>query len=98
MNVISKKKIDIFCKEHAGAQGVLVTWFKKAKAAQWSNFAEIRQDYPSADWVGDDRVVFNIGGGNYRLVARISFVFKNVQIKWIGTHAEYDGIDAASVS
>jgi mRNA interferase HigB len=98
MNVISKKKIDDFCKDHAGAKGVLVTWYKKAVKAQWSNFAEIRQDYPSSDWVGDDRVVFNIGGNNYRVVARISFVYKNMMIKWIGTHAEYDSIDAANVS
>lgn len=98
MNVISKKKIDDFCRSHASAKGVLVLWYKKALKAQWSNFAEIRQDYPSADWVGDDRVVFNVGRNNFRVIVRVSFVYKNMMIKWIGTHAEYDVIDAATVS
>jgi mRNA interferase HigB len=62
MNVISKKKIDTFCLTHASAESALITWYKRAIKAQWSSFAEVRQDYPSADWVGDDRIVFNIGG------------------------------------
>ena len=98
MNVISKKKIDDFCRSHAGAKSVLLIWYKNAVKAQWTNFAEIRQDYPSADWISDDRVVFNIGGNKYRLIARISFTYKNMMIKWIGTHAEYDQIDAATIS
>ncbi len=98
MNVISKKKIDEFCKTHTSAENVLVTWYKQATKAQWTNFAEVRQDYPSADWIGDDRIIFNIGGNKYRLIARISFVYKNMMIKWIGTHAEYDTIDAVNVS
>ena len=98
MNVISKKKIDEFCKIHSSSESVLVTWYKKATKAQWSNFAEVRQDYPGADWIGDDRIIFNIGGNKYRLIARISFVYKNMMIKWIGTHADYDSIDAATVS
>lgn len=98
MNVISKKKIDDFCKVHADSKNALITWFKKSVKSDWSNFAEIRQDYPSADWIGDDRVVFNIGGNKYRLIARISFTYKNMMIKWIGTHAEYDEIDATTVS
>lgn len=98
MNVISKKKILEFCERQAGAKAVLLTWYRNAERAQWANFSDIRKDYPSADWVGDDRVVFNIGGNKYRLIVRISFVYKNIMIKWVGTHAEYDGIDAASVS
>lgn len=98
MNVISKKKIVDFCRSHAGAKSVLLIWYKNAVKAQWTNFAEIRQDYPSADWISDDRVVFNIGGNKYRLIARISLTYKNMMIKWIGTHAEYDKIDAATIS
>ena len=54
-------------------------------------------DFRSADFVGDDRIVFNIGGNKYRLIVRISYVYKQVLVKFVGAHAEYDKIDASTV-
>ncbi len=61
--------------------------------ASWNSFADLRTTFPSADAVGDDRYVFNLGGNKYRLVCVIKFSGKVVLTKWIGTHAEYDRID-----
>ena len=58
---------------------------------------EVQNAYPTADVVGDDRMVFNIKGNKYRLVVRFSFRYKAIQVKWIGTHAEYDNIDVLEV-
>ncbi len=97
LNIISHKKLRDFYSRHPDAKEALNTWFKVASNADWKGFNDLKETYPSADFVGDDRVVFNIRGNNYRLIVRISFQFKNAMIKWIGTHAEYDKIDAKTV-
>jgi mRNA interferase HigB len=75
----------------------LETWYRVCKKATWRNFNEVRTAYPSADVVGDDRMVFNIKGNKYRLVAWFSFRYKVIQVKWIVTHAEYNAIDVLNV-
>ena len=61
---------------------------------QWN---EVQNAYPSADVVGNERMVFNIKGNKYRLVVRFSFRYKAMQVKWIGTHAEYNNINVLEV-
>ncbi len=97
MNVISRKFLVEFYVIHADSKDSLEMWFKICKRAGWSNFNEVRKTYPTADVVGDDRMVFNIKGNKYRLIARFSFRYKAIQVKWIGTHAEYDTIDVRNV-
>lgn len=97
MNVISRKTLVEFYGIHADAREPLETWYKVSKKAVWGNFNDVRSAYPAADVVGDDRMVFNIKGNKYRLVARFSFRYKAIQVKWIGTHAEYDEIDVLEV-
>ncbi len=86
-----------FYTNHADAKESLETWYRVCKKALWNNFNEVQRAYPSADVVGDDRVVFNIRGNKYRLVARFSFRYKAIQVKWIGTHADYDDINVLKV-
>ena len=57
----------------------------------------MKAHFGSADFVGDNRVIFNIGGNKYRLIVHVSYTFKRVQIKFMGTHAQYAAIDAAKV-
>jgi mRNA interferase HigB len=75
----------------------LTAWYAIARAAEWKSPQDVRTAFGSADFVGDNRVVFDIGGNNYRLVVRISYRFKQVLIKFVGTHADYDRIDAGTV-
>ncbi len=69
----------------------------EALAASWQTPQDIKNQYASTSFIGNNRVVFNIKGGNYRLVAAVAYRFQAVYIKFIGTHAEYDRIDATIV-
>lgn len=97
VNVISRRAVVKFYGDHADAREPLETWYRVCRRAVWHNFNEVLQTYPSADVVGDDRMVFNIKGNKYRLVARFSFRYKAVLVKWIGTHAAYNRIDVLEV-
>ncbi|MEQ9376350.1 MAG: type II toxin-antitoxin system HigB family toxin [Imperialibacter sp.] len=97
MNIINRQTLKNYCLIHAEACEGLETWYKVAKKAEWSNFNEVRAVYPSADQVGDNRMVFNIKGNKFRLIVRFSFIYKVILVKWFGTHAEYDKIDVTKV-
>lgn len=98
MNVIKWRALEEFSKKHPDARVYLSTWYAVCKKAEWKSYHELQKDYPEAFPVGDNRVVFDIRGNKYRLVARILFTFKQVQIKWIGTHSDYDKIDVKNVN
>jgi mRNA interferase HigB len=97
MRVISRKTLKDFWEKHADSEQPLRAWFHEIKAAQWKSFAGIKAHYRSADLFPGDRVVFNIKGNTYRLVVHIHFKTGIVFIRFIGTHAEYDKIDATTV-
>lgn len=97
MRVISRPTLEAFCAIHPDAKQPLLAWYDEAKVARWQTPQAIKNHYASASFVGNNRVVFNIKGGNYRLVTAVSYRFEAVYIKFIGTHAEYDRIDAATV-
>ena len=72
-------------------------WFSEVQTADWRDMATIKRRYRHASFVGDNRVIFNIGGNKYRLVVHVNFDFGIVYIKFVGTHAEYDRIDPETV-
>lgn len=94
VQVISKKKLVEFYKKHAETKGSLETWYHEAKRANWTNPMDVKRNFRSASIIGDSRVVFNIKGNKYRLIAKINYRSKVVYIRFIGTHTEYDNIDA----
>jgi mRNA interferase HigB len=75
----------------------LKAWYHDVKAAEWKNSNELKKQYKSASIVGDGRVVFNIKGNDYRLVVAIDYEFQVIFIRFIGTHKEYDKIDAKTI-
>jgi mRNA interferase HigB len=97
MQVVSRKTLVAFWEKHPRAEAPLSTWFVAARAAEWKTPQDIRNDFSSVDLVGDNRVIFDIGGNNYRLIAHVSYTYKSVLIKFVGTHAEYDRIDPEKV-
>ncbi len=97
VNVVTARKLQAFWAKHPEAEGPLSAWLKIAQTATWKDPHAVRADFGSADFVGDNRVVFNIGGNKYRLVTRISYTFKQVLVKFVGTHAEYDRINVETV-
>ena len=100
MRIIAKKTLREFWaqKRYADAQGPLEAWHDEASAAAWKTPQDIKNLYASASFVGSDRVVFNIGGNKYRLVVEVQFAAGIVWVKFVGTHAQYDKIDAATVN
>lgn len=97
MVIISKSIIYRFCQKHAETIEPLNEWYTKCKAADWRNFTELKNDFNSADFVGNDRYVFNIKGNKFRLVAMIHFTIRTIYIRFIGTHSEYDKIDCSTI-
>ena len=97
MNVVTKRIPQAFWTKHPSAKGPLIACYDHAKAAQWRTPRDIKDDFRSADFVGDNRVIFDIGGNNYRLVVRVSYTFKQILVKFVGTHADYDKIDPETV-
>lgn len=79
------------------AASALFEWYYEILKSEFKSFNDLKSVYRNASLVGDDRVVFNIMGNKYRLVVRFVFDFKVVQIKWFGTHKEYDKIDVVSI-
>ncbi|SRR6266851_9232977 len=83
-------------KQQSAVKAALDAWFHEAERADWRTPADVKKNYAAASIVGD-RVVFNIKGNDYRLVAAIDYTRRTVFIKWLGSHAEYDKIDARRV-
>lgn len=82
---------------HKDAEQPLKSWFREAKKAKWNSANEIKAQYSSASILKNNRVIFNIAGNKYRLVVQINYRLKIVFIRFIGTHAEYDKIDAEKI-
>ena len=97
MRVIAKRTLREFWKKHSGCEEQLKSWYHETENANWQSPNEIKKEYPSASILGNNRVVFNIKGNSYRLVAKLNYGYGIVWIRFIGTHAEYDKIDSTKI-
>src|SRR6266704_1904280 len=98
MVVISKAILKAFSEKYPDAEPALEKWYCDTKAADWKNFTEVKKTFNTVDAVGNDRYVFDIKGNHYRLVALIIFKVRTVFILFVGTHKEYDKINAAGIT
>lgn len=97
MRVIAVATLRRFWARHPDAEQPLRAWLDEARNARWLSPKDIKVRYSSASFIGGHRVVFNIKGNDYRLVIAVAYRFQAVYIKFVGTHASYDRIDAATV-
>lgn len=97
MRVLARKTLRDCWTKHSDSEEALKAWFFEAKHAQWQSPVDIKKKYPHASILNDNRVVFNIKGNNYRLVVKINYDYGQVFIRFVGTHAEYDKIDATAI-
>ena len=97
MRVIAKSALREFWKSYPDAEQPLRAWHAEAKAAAWKTPADAKAKYRSASILRGGRVVFNIGGNKYRLIVKINYPFQVIYIRFLGTHREYDRIDAETV-
>lgn len=92
MNITGSEKLEKFCRKHNDAQSALEKWAEDVSKASWKNHNELKKDYLSVDYVGNSRYVFNIKGNKYRLIVVVVFFAGNVDIRFVGTHSDYDAI------
>jgi mRNA interferase HigB len=97
MHVISRPILIKFWIKHPDSETPLKLWFKKIEQAKWKSINDLKADFPTADYVGNDRVVFDIKGNKYRIIVLVFFTGQKMFIRFVGTHAQYDKIDAKTV-
>ncbi|CAL65897.1 type II toxin-antitoxin system HigB family toxin [Christiangramia forsetii] len=97
MRIIAKRTLRDFWTKHADSEQQLKAWYRETEKTEWKNINDLRNDYPSASILQDNRIVFNIKGNNYRLIVKFNFEYQVCYIRFIGTHAEYDKIDANNI-
>ena len=97
MRIIAKKILRDFWETHHDSNQQLKSWYQETSKAKWATPKEIKMEYPSASFLANNRVVFNIKGNHYRLIVKISYDYEMVWIRFIGTHAGYDKINAKTI-
>jgi len=97
MRIISRKALKEFWEQHPDAQQPLLAWYIDAKHALWKSPADIKDVYRNASFTANNRVVFNIKGNKYRLIAAIQYEYSIVYVRFVGTHRQYERIDASTI-
>ena len=90
MKVLGKNKLEQFYKKHTDSKSSLIAWHRDACDSTWNTPQDIKNRYRSADFLSDNRVIFNIKGNNYRLVIQVRYQNGIAVVLWVGTHAEYN--------
>lgn len=97
MRIIAVSTLRQFWETNGDAEEPLKAWFQEARAADWATPHHIKAMYRNASIVGDNRIVFNIAGNKYRLIVRFNYAYRIGYVRFIGSHAEYDQINAEEV-
>ncbi len=97
MRVIARSTLRAFWEDHTDTEDALRAWYQDAVRAEWRTPEDIKRVYASASIIANNRVVFNIKGNRYRLIVAVNYRLGIVYVRFIGTHREYDKVDAATV-
>lgn len=97
MRVIAKKTLKDFWVKHPDCEQQLKAWYQEAEHSKWKGPHDVKRNYPSTSILENNRVVFNIKGNHYRLIVRVNYDYGILWIRFIGTHAQYDKIDATKI-
>jgi len=97
MRIIARSTLAEFWLNHPTAKEPLEAWYKETEKASWETPDDIKKRYPSASFLVDNRVCFNISGNNFRLIVKVNYKFHIVYIRFVGTHAEYNKINAETI-
>ncbi len=97
MRIISKAPLREFWERCPSAALPLQAWYKETAAAAWPTPNDVKAQHRNASIIANSRVVFNIKGNDFRLIVAINYAAAIVYIRFVGTHPEYDKIDAATI-
>lgn len=97
MRIISVSTLKEYWERHPDSKQPLSEWYVKVERSEWKSFTDMKKDFNSVDYIGNQHYVFNIKGNNYRLVVAVKFTPKLVYIRFVGTHDEYAKIDVKTI-
>lgn len=97
MLIVYLEKLNVFAKNHANARKSIATWVSTTEETVWNSKLDVLRDFPKAKMIANNRARFEIVHNTYRLIVKINFDAQVVQIRFIGTHTEYDRIDPATI-
>ncbi len=97
MLIVYREKLNVFAKKHAHARKSIATWVSTTEEAQWRNKQNVLRDFPKAKMIANNRARFEIVHNTYRLIAKIDYEDQIVEMRFIGSHNEYDRIDPATI-
>lgn len=97
MRIIAKRTLRDFWQKHPDSEEQLKSWFRETEKSNFNIIQELKRDFPSASVLQNHRIVFNIKGNHYRLIVKFNFDYQICWIRFIGTHAEYDKINANTI-
>ena len=95
--IVAKSTLREFWKKHSDSEQYLKTWYETAKSSNWTSPNDVKNTYVNASILKDNRVVFNIKGNSYRLVVKFNYERQWAFIRFVGTHPDYDKIDANTI-
>ena len=96
-NIVSRKKLRSFWRKYPDSEETLKTWYKVAMKAKWKTSNEVKTQYGNASVIGNNRIVFNICGNKYRLIVKFNYEMQWCWIRFVGSHAAYDKVDALEI-
>lgn len=97
MRVIAKRALRDFWLRHSDSENALKSWYRETEKSEWNSINDLKRVYPSASILNDRRIVINIKGNKYRLIVKFNFEYQIAWIRFVGTHTEYDKIDANTI-
>lgn len=97
MRVVTFSRIKEFVNQHPETKIALEDWYFKTRKSEWKNISDIKKTFNSVDYIHNSRIVFNIKGNHFRLVAIVIFASQKVYIRFIGSHSQYDKIDCRTI-
>lgn len=99
MRIVSHRRLKEYYETSGNEESrvPLERWYEITENAQWHNYAELKLDFPSADYVGNQHYVFNISGNKFRLVVVVKFIMGYVFVRWVGRHGDYEKIDCKNI-
>ncbi|CAK0743917.1 mRNA interferase HigB [Azospirillaceae bacterium] len=98
MQIIARRTLKLFWEDHPQSEGPLKVWYGQVAQAQWNGPADVKEQFgTTVDFVGDNRIIFDVGGNKYRLIIHAAYGYKRVLIKFVGTHRDYDRVNPETV-